>query len=273
MHKRVDKVMVEILQNKNSATRFQILVEIAASGPNIHQKNIATKLSVTPQAISDYVRQLVEEELVVSTGRSTYRVSPKGVNWMLKVFRELQGYVSLVQQAVTNITVCAAIAECDINQGQKVGLKMKNGLLFATNQIDVSARGIAVSSVRQGEDVGVSNIQGLVELTKGKVTILQVPNIQKGGSREVDLKRLRAHIDNNQKVGAIGIEALTALRQVGIEPQYLYGVTEAVVESAHCGLSFVIVCTDDAIAGLIKRLQEENLNYEIIDLGLKTSMT
>jgi putative transcriptional regulator len=42
--------MVEILQNKNSATRFQILVEIAASGPNIQQKDIATKLGVTPQA-------------------------------------------------------------------------------------------------------------------------------------------------------------------------------------------------------------------------------
>ena len=41
--------MVEILQNKNSATRFQILVEIAASGPNIQQKSIAAKLDVTPQ--------------------------------------------------------------------------------------------------------------------------------------------------------------------------------------------------------------------------------
>ena len=51
--------MVEILQNKNSATRFQILVEIAASGHSIQQKSIAVKLGVTPQAISDYIRQLV----------------------------------------------------------------------------------------------------------------------------------------------------------------------------------------------------------------------
>ncbi|MFC2051597.1 hypothetical protein ACFLT4_02580 [Chloroflexota bacterium] len=181
--------MVEILQNKNSATRFQILVEIASCGPVIQQKSIAARLGFTPQAISDYIHQLLDEELVISTGRSTYKVSTTGVNWMLKVLRELRGYVSLVQQAVTNITACAAIAEDDISQGQPVGLKMKNGLLFAANQIDKGARGIAVSSVRQGEDVDVSNIEGLVELTRGKLTILQVPGIQKGGSKQVDSSR------------------------------------------------------------------------------------
>ena len=49
--------MVEILRNKNLATRFQILVEIARSGPNIQQRDIAGKLGVTPQAISEYIKQ------------------------------------------------------------------------------------------------------------------------------------------------------------------------------------------------------------------------
>jgi predicted transcriptional regulator len=60
-----------------------------------------------------------------------------------------------------------------------------------------------------------------------------------------------------------------ALRRSGIEPQYLYGVTEAAIEAARCGLSFIIVCADDAISELIKRLQEEDLNYELIDTRLK----
>lgn len=259
--------MIEILQNKNSATRFRILVEIAASGPNVRQRNIAVKLGVTPQAISGYIHKDLTEELIISAGRSSYRVSPKGINWMLKMLRELNDYVSLAAKAVTNITVCAAIAEGDITQGQTVGLKMKDGLLFATCQAEGRAKGIAVSGVKQGEDVDVSNIEGLVELTRGKVTILQVPNIQKGGSRQADLRRLQAQINNNQQLGAIGIEALIALRRTNIEPRYLYGVAEAAVEAAYCGLSFVIVCTDDAISGLIKRLQEEKLNYEIIDLS------
>ncbi len=264
--------MVEILQNKNAATRFQILVEIATSGPGIQQKSIAVKLGITPQAISDYIHQLVNEDLVVSTARSHYRVSTKGVNWMLKILRELRDYASMVEQAVTNITVCAAIAESDIDQGQAVGLKMKDGLLFAATQTKSGARGIAVSSVRRGEDVDVASIEGLVELTRGRITILQVPSIQKGGSRQVDRKRLKTRAADNQQLGAIGIEALVSLRRIGIEPHYLYGVTEAAIEAARCGLPFTVVCTDDAIPGLIKRLQqEEELAYELIDLRLKKS--
>lgn len=264
--------MIEILQNKNSATRFQILVEIAASGPGIQQKSIAVKLGVTPQAISDYIHQLVNDDLVLSGGRSQYKVSAKGVNWMLKILRELRTYGSLVEQAVTNITVCAAIAECDINQGQTVGLKMKDGLLHATSDIkNGSARGTALSSANQGSDVDISNIKGLVEFTRGQVTILQIPVIQKGGSRQVDPGRLKDRVAGSEQVGAIGIEALIALRLLGIEPRYLYGVTEAAVEAARCGLSFIIVCTDDAIPELIRRVQGESLNYEIIDLRLNNT--
>jgi len=50
------EVVVEILRNKNLATRFQILVEIAASQPNIQQKNVARRFNLTPQAVSDYIK-------------------------------------------------------------------------------------------------------------------------------------------------------------------------------------------------------------------------
>ena len=50
--------MVEILRNKNLATKFQILAEIANGSPNMQQRDIAAKLGVTPQAISDYMGQL-----------------------------------------------------------------------------------------------------------------------------------------------------------------------------------------------------------------------
>jgi len=258
--------MVEILQNKSSATRFQILVEIAASGLSVQQKSIAGKLGVTPQAISDYIHQLVNDGLVISSGRSQYKVSARGVNWMLKILRELRNYSSLVEQAVNNITVFAAIAECDINQGQTIGLKMKDGLLYATSDINCGARGTAVSSAKQGDDVDISNIEGLVEFTRGQVTILQIPVIQKGGSRQVDLGQLKDHVCGRDQVGAIGIEALIALRRLRIEPRYLYGVTEAVVEAAKCGLSFIVVCTEDSIPELIKRLQDEGLDYKLVDL-------
>ncbi len=92
--------MTELLQNKNSATRFQIMVEIAASGQNVHQKDIAAKLGISPQAISDYVQQLTNEELIEIVDRSAYKVSIKGVNWMLKMLREINDYISEAARAI-----------------------------------------------------------------------------------------------------------------------------------------------------------------------------
>lgn len=258
--------MTEILRNKNLATRFQILIEVASGGPNIQQRDIAGKLDVTPQAVSDYIRQLVEEGLIASDGRSKYRVTSEGVNWVIKVLRELRNYSTFIEQAVTNISVCAAVADVDLIKGQTVGLEMKEGLLYATDKVGGRAKGIACCDAAAGEDVGVSNIEGIVGLEIGRVTILKMPGIQRGGSKMVDVERLKARIERERLVGAIGIEAIVVLRKLGIKPVYAYGVTEAAIEAAKSGLSPVILCVDEETSGLIGKLGIENIDYELIDL-------
>lgn len=258
--------MIEVLRNKNSATRFQILVEIANSGPNIQQQDIAKKLDVTPQAISDYTQQLVHKGLLVSDGRSKYRLTNEGVNWVIKVLRELRDYDTLIERAITNISVCAAVADINLSKGQTVGLEMKDGLLFATANIDKGATGIASADARAGEDVGVSSIEGIVQLKIGSVTILKIPNIQRGGSKMINLEHSRNEVSDSKLVGAIGIEAMVASRKLSISGVCVYGVTEAAIEAAKTGLRPVIVCVDDEIPALTRRLREEDIDYEIVDM-------
>ena len=264
-------MMIEVLQNKNSATRFQIMAEIASAGPNIHQKNIALKLGISPQAVSEYIRQLTDEKLLAAESRSSYKISIEGVNWMLKMLRELNDFLAEATSAVKNITTCAAIAENDIARGQSVGLQMKGGLLIATTKKGEGARGIAVTAAKAGEDVGISHIEGLVSLNKGKITLLEVPTVQKGGSRKIDISRLKALVADRQQIGAIGMEALASLRKAGIEPRYLYGVADATIELARCGLPVTIVSASDAIPDLIKKLRESDLDYEMVNLASKSS--
>lgn len=194
------------------------------------------------------------------------------MNRVLKALKELRAYLIFVERSITNITICTAVSDHDLSQGQAVGLKMKNGLLFATNALGKAAKGLAVTNARKGEDVGVSNIEGIIEFEIGRITILKVPGIQRGSSRNVDLARLKKEISRKELVGTIGIEALIALRRIGIEPSYLYGVTEAAIEAAHSGLSFLILCTDDDIPNLLKRLEEHNLSYEILDLSMGVNL-
>jgi len=254
----------QILRNRNLATKFQILVEIAANQPNIQQRDVAKKLDVTPQAVSEHIRELVEEGLLASDGRSKYSVTRKGVDWVLKGLRELQSYCAFVREAVTNITVCAAVADSDLSQGQPVGLKMKDGLLFATDAVGEGARGITVTDAQKGQDVGITNIEGIVDLRPGKVTIVKVPGIRGRGSRGVST-RLKKELTGKGLVGTMGIEALTAVRRIGVAAQYVYGVAEAAIEAAHCGLPFLIVCTEEEFPSLLMRLEGEVLEYEVVD--------
>ncbi len=259
---------MEILRNRNLASRFQILVEIAHSGPNVQQRDIAKRVGVSPQAVSDHVIQLVTEGLLTSDGRSRYRVTSEGTNWVIKMLRELKDYNGFIEKAVTNISVCAAVAGSDLVKGQVVGLKMKGGLLSATDNPDQGAKGITFSDARKGEDIGITSIEGVVRLSKGKVTILSVPTVEKGGSKQVDSGRLKTEVQRHRQIGVVGIEALIALRQSGIEPKYFYGVIEASVEAAKCGVSFLIISTSDTTHSVLSRLEDEGLDYELIDLNV-----
>jgi len=259
--------MAQILRSINLATKFQILVEVAANQPDIQQRDIAERLNLSPQAVSDYFRELIQAGWLVSRGRSKYMVTPEGVDWMIKGLREWQGYSETVQKAIAGVSVCAAVADCDISEGQQVGLLMRDGLLYATGDLSVKAKGVAVSGARKGDDVGISNIDGIVPLEVGRIIVLRLPGIQKGGSGRVDLAKLKKVVKGRSPVGALGIEALVALKKAGVEPAYLYGVKEAVVEAARSGLSPAAVCVEEEISDLIARLEEKRVEYEIVDVS------
>lgn len=260
--------MAQILQSKNLATKFQILLEIAAGQPNVQQKNIAEKLNISPQAVSEYVKDLISDGWLASQGRSRYQVTKEGVDWILKMARQLQSYCSFVNKVVSDISVSTAIASDDLSSGQPVSLYMKDGLLFASNKLARgAAKGIAVFDAKKGEDVGVSQVEGVIELKMGEVVICKVPDVREGGSRNVDFARLKEELDKARLVGTIGNEALVTLKSIGVKPNYRYGVKEAMVEAASCGQSFLIVSTEDAASEIVGRLEEENLEYKVVDLA------
>lgn len=259
--------MAEILRSKNLATKFQILLEVAANQPNIQQKDIAKKLSITSQAVSEYVKELIRNGWLSSKGRSRYNVTREGVDWLLRMTRQLHSYSSFVGKVVSDISTSAAIADSDLSAGQKVSLYMKDGLLFTSGVTnEEGARGITVSEAKEGEDVGVSGIEGVIKLKTGRIIIGKIPSVQEGGSRNTDIGRLREEVNQVGLIGAIGLEALVALKQAGRKPDYFYGVKEAAIEATYCGLSFLIVSNEDSVAALVQRLEEENLDYNIIDL-------
>ncbi len=259
--------MAQILKSKNLATKFQIMVEIAAHQPNIQQKDIAPKLGITSQAVSEYIRELIKDGWLTSEGRSRYKVTREGVDWTLQMSRQLHSYAWFVSKAVADISTTTAIADSDLSAGQPASLYMKDGLLFASKVIrGKAAKGTTVTEAKKGQDVGIRDIEGVIKLEPARVVIGKVPNVQDGGSRSTDLARLEKEIKKARLVGALGTESLVALMQIGVKPDYIHGVREAAIEAAYCGLSFLVVCSEDKLPIMVQRLEEENLDYLIIDL-------
>jgi len=264
--------MAQILKSKNLATKFQIMLEIAANQPNIQQKDIAPRLGITSQAVSEYVKELIKDGWLGSEGRSRYRVTREGVDWILQMSRQLHSYAWFVSKVVADISTSAAIADSDLSMGQQASLYMKDGLVFASHTVgDTGAKGIVVTEAKKGQDVGIRNVEGVIKLDTGKVTIGKVPDVQNGGSRSTDLARLEKEVKQARLVGAMGTEALVALMRIRVKPDYLHGVAEAAVEAAYCGLPFLAVCSGDRASILMQRLEEENLDYQVMDLRANSS--
>lgn len=261
--------MANVLQSKRDSSRFQILVEIAAHQPNLRQKEVAESLGVTPQAISEYIKELVADGLVTTDGRMRYSITKEGVEWLLESAAELKRYARVVmEEIISHVSVWTALAETDLVEGERVSLEMKSGLLYADKKEGVEASGVVIGDAKMGDDVGVSDLRGLISLDEGRITLCKVPRVQIGGSRKVDLNLLERELIGKKMVGCLGIEALVALRKVGREPDVIFGAKEFAVEAAYHGISSLIVSVDEQIPGLLTRLESEGLKYELIDLAL-----
>ncbi len=255
-----------LLRSKREVTRLQILVEIAEHQPAIRQQEVARKLGVTPQAVSEYIRELVDEEMVASHGRGHYSVTRKGIEWVQSRAEVLEAYARHIRRdVIQQVSTWTAIAATDLHKGDQVGVYMQDGFLYASPE-PRSATGTVVADARAGEDVGVARLSGLIDHTEGAVHVCKVPRIDKGGSRRVNRALLRELVQGAGVVAAVGLEGYVALEQIGRRPDMFFGAREGVIEAAFHGIGCVILIVDEEFTDFLKRLEGVGLSYTIHDL-------
>ncbi|WP_158057730.1 DUF7839 domain-containing protein [Halorussus halophilus] len=260
--------MADVLENKRAATRFRILTEIAERQPAVSQGEIAEAVGVTSQAVSEYIRALVEDGLVEKAGRSQYSVTKEGVDWLLQEATDVRRYADHVTEDVLGSQQeDAAIATDDVSEGDSVTLSLRDGLLHATPGEEGPATGVTTTDADAGEDVGVTGFEGIIDIDPGSVTVYQVPPVRSGGSRAVDEQALASACDDADFVGATGVEAVVALRQVGHDPATTFAAGEVAAAAASRGLRVVVVATADGVGRVTDALREGDVTYEVTDLS------
>lgn len=258
--------LATLLRSKREITRFQILVEVAEHQPAIRQQEIAEKMGVTPQAVSEYIRELADDGFISAYGRGRYEVTKEGIEWVLNNAEVLESYARHVtRDVIQKVRVWPAVAAEDLKKGDVVGVYMKDGWLYAAKG-EQSAMGEVIADAVEGQDVGIARLTGLIDHTEGTVHVLKVPRIERGGSRKVDLAEMQTILADVQMVGIVGLEAAIALRSVGRKPDITFGSREGAIEAAFHGVECAVLIVDEEFTDFLKRLETAGLNYTIHDL-------
>ena len=71
---------MKIFKKRGEMTHFQILSEISKNEPNLKQKDLAERLGITIQAVSENIKTLIEQGYITSEdGRSPYTITQQGI--------------------------------------------------------------------------------------------------------------------------------------------------------------------------------------------------
>ncbi|WP_181692255.1 MarR family transcriptional regulator [Natronomonas sp. LN261] len=257
--------MVDVLDNKRSATKFRVLVEIAERQPAVNQGEIADAVGVTSQAVSEYIRELVDEGFVEKEARSRYRVTKRGVDWLFQQSSDVRRFADHVTEDVLgSMQEDAAFATAVIEAGETVSLSIEDGLLHATPGEGGPATGIATTDADAGAVVGVTGFAGIIDLDPGDVTVFQVAPIRSAepsGSGVLAAAAAAADL-----VAAAGVEAVATLDASGTDPDVTFAAGEVAADAAGRGLDVVVVATTDLAGRVTDALRDSGLAYEVDDV-------
>jgi putative transcriptional regulator len=265
-----------LLQNKGEFTKFQILLEVMHNQPHIKQKEIADTMGITIQAISKYFKKLTKEGLLeAGSGRADYHLTRKGIGKLHDDLKSLERYVTFIKSQIKIEHAWPAIATQPIKAGQTVGLIVKEGVMHTVdpNSPITELTGIAMADAAVGEDLGLKNLQGKMNIKQGKILIVKLPSIRQGGSRAADITKVRALYDEFKpdRIAVMGAVGRAVLNKLKLKADIEFGISHAVAIAASRGLKvFVLV-----VGRMTNRMTQEienvnmksaaNISYEVRD--------
>ena len=182
------------LRDLKRNTELLILIEILQA-PSARLKDIADKLDVTVQAVSQYVTEMKKEGLLRDHG-GNLRPTRKGMQITQEHFTGLKDQVDSILRRVSVIDRCVAIAGKRLDKGRVVGLAMEDGMLMAYPGLKASSTGRALESAEEGDDVLIGQLEGIVDLELGELLILEAPASLDGGSKSASVDRAKDKVDD-----------------------------------------------------------------------------
>jgi len=253
---------------KRNITEFQILSEIVRKQPHIKQKEIADALGITVQGVSEHIRNLLKKGYIKSRGRGEYILTDKGIRVLKTWISQFRNYLEEVNREIYRYKdIWPAIAYEDIEDGDRVYLFMRRGLLYASKTLKTTSTAEVIEGGKKGEDIAITNIEGIIEIKKGKVIILKIPPRISGGSKNVNYDLIKEVIDKNREavVASMGTVSYVVTQKLNIKPDIRFAVLEGIVKACERGCDVICLVTGRMTEKVVKVLDNSKIKYTLLD--------
>lgn len=267
--------MMKAFKKRGALTHFQILSEISKQDPHLKQKDLAEKLGITIQAVSENIKTLIELGYITSKdGRSPYKITQSGIDKVKKDAISLRKYTDDVLETMNHYkTIWPAIAKEKLKKDDIVGLYMDDGVLYAHKK-EENATGVVLEGAEENMDVALTNLTGLIDMTVGEVTVINVPTIKEGGSKACDLELIKNIYEKgtnaggkHNKVAVAGTVSRAVTMKLDIPIDIEYAAPQATANAARKGLNVLAICVGDMSKAFTRELENEKIKFNIIDGG------
>jgi cobalt/nickel transport system ATP-binding protein len=154
--------------------------------------------------------------------------------------------------------VRCAVAEEPLKKGQKVGLEIREGTIFAVADIQNHVTGRTLSDSAPGNEVLVEDVKGSLISKTGNIHVLQIPRVIEGGSKQVDLERISGIMSGFDRVGAMGTSAKVTSKKAGINLNFEVDVIQSAMLSSLRGLNCLVLASGGMAELVMTRIDERN---------------
>jgi putative transcriptional regulator len=218
-------------------------------------KGLAEKLGMTVAGVSEYVKGMEADGLIRHVA-GEYRATKKGVEFLQERFRALRTFVESSAREIAIIDQTIALAAESLDEGDRVGLFMEDGTLVARRKPSPSV-GVAVAKATRGDPVWVRDLEGIVELRPGKVSIGRI--IAKSNPEGVRraIRRGKPNV-----LAILDVQAKSLAAKAAVKSMIEFAVVPATIEAAQRGLPVLLLCSEDRVAEVVAGIEAANARSE-----------
>ncbi len=245
---------MKVLRDKSKMTRFLILYEAAVERPN-RLADLSSKLDMSEQAVSNYVSKM-EEEGLIDRSKSSYRPTSKGMELVREIVSDLGNFLDEASESINFISTCTAVASENINEGDRVGLKMEKGFLHASLE-ESASMGTALNSVGEGEPLRVGGLEGITEMELGEIFLIETDIdgdiVEKAENIRSKIKSIdhdRLAIKGEMQYGICNI--------IDIEPDIKFAPVSSSINAAEKGLDILMMLSKKDLDEVLEKINERN---------------